>query len=649
MPDIVFGPPPATTQQPQIQFGPPPSVNFGQVAQPERPIRDLAEFPPQRTDFTPTDVGRDITGALREFWNGATLNAWQHIEAGATPRTLPEVVAGRQDFQTQHPVAANLAQGAGAVALMPLAGAASAMTAGASPLARTMLGGAAGAAASGTYGMLAPGEGTIGERAQGALPYAAWGAIAGLAMPAFAAAAPAAGRFLRDAFTPTAGAQRDVRRIASQSPSTIAARMAANPSLTAADIDPQLAHTARELGSPAITNRFAQRQEAVPDMVRQVVAGTIGIRPDIALAQQQLRDTARANLGRVIDPMLATASRVDVNPVLQLMNRTLAPNSPEWRRIDNWLRPQGGIVMTDAESIFQVQSRIRELAESYSQSASPADRALSGDLYRVREQMLTQLDLAAGAVPNTGAGPLRIALSQFRDEMDVDRAFQAGLTNTLYNPTGRQTANIIEQTPEQFQRWRDSLTPDELEAARLGTTAAFQNLMDGTAAGADRAFSTMAIENNRARLAALFGDDAADAMMEGLNIVRGMQGVNTQIAGATGVGSPSAAVRAATSAPDRITGIRAPAAAGVSATVFGGPVAGLATAALTATGQRISSLVRRNAAQRRQAALGRLITTAGAPGQQALANAARAPILPPADMWPVLPFVPQAVEAVGGD
>ena len=46
---------------------------------------------------------RPVTDFLREFWNGPTLNLWQHAEAAIGPQTLPEIAAERQDFQARSP------------------------------------------------------------------------------------------------------------------------------------------------------------------------------------------------------------------------------------------------------------------------------------------------------------------------------------------------------------------------------------------------------------------------------------------------------------------------------------------------------------------------------------------------------------------
>lgn len=121
------------------------------------------------------------------------------------------------------------------------------------------------------------------------------------------------------------------------------------------------------------------------------------------------------------------------------------------------------------------------------------------------------------------SGSYKPALSKFRDEKQVENAFNMGQLVTR-NKLGR-----LEDSPEFWDNWVKAASPQELEAAKEGARLAMQHQISGFKAGARKGQDIVESEFNRDKLSSLFGEKEVDKMAKSLQDERNIAITNSKL------------------------------------------------------------------------------------------------------------------------
>lgn len=124
---------------------------------------------------------------------------------------------------------------------------------------------------------------------------------------------------------------------------------------------------------------------------------------------------------------------------------------------------------------------------------------------------------------NLPEGSYKPALSKYRDEKQVENAFNMGQLVTR-NKLGR-----LEDSPEFWDKWVKDASPQELEAAREGARLAVQHQIAGFKAGARKGQDIVESEFNRDKLSSLFGEKEVNKMAKSLQDERKIAITNSKL------------------------------------------------------------------------------------------------------------------------
>lgn len=294
-------------------------------------------------------------------------------------------------------------------------------------------------------------------------------------------------------------------------------RLQSNPRLTLADVsDPVRLRTQGLMagGTPEVQDFIARtvkdRSASRLEAANTAFSEAMGPSPDVPKMVEGLKDRARKAGQEAIQPALENAKPVDVSPVIAaidaklkpgltaLMGDTKLPLSPieqELLRVKARLT-DGENQVFDPKKLHDIQSDIGDQAYQYSRSLDPKDKRLGSQLRSVNEQLIDQIDAAAG-------GAYRPARAKFKDAKDISEAFETGF-DTLKNRSGLSGA--LEDSPQAFRNWMKDATPEEIVARRLGTRADIDQKINSVKNGALAGQNITAIPYNQEKLTALFGD-----------------------------------------------------------------------------------------------------------------------------------------------
>jgi hypothetical protein len=303
-------------------------------------------------------------------------------------------------------------------------------------------------------------------------------------------------------------------------------RMRANPRLSPMDVLDPMQYEAQGLaasgGEPRnVLNQFdAARRGSAGSSVSGAYDQALGMTPDVEATLAAMKARAKANASAGFGAALAGARPVNVQPVLDAIDKRLTPgvNSvvstpsriPPSATDAQLLRmraqlagPDGQSMLTDADALHRIQSEWGQLSRSLGKSADGWDRMTGGAMGDIRSELVDALDQATG-------GRFKPAQAQFKDDMDVQDAFFRG-NNVLKNaPTD------LENRPEYWRSWVAQATPEELAAARLGARTAVSGKM-GAVRNAPLTGEAIADSDfNTQRLEALLGKPETDALTQAM-------------------------------------------------------------------------------------------------------------------------------------
>lgn len=353
-------------------------------------------------------------------------------------------------------------------------------------------------------------------------------------------------------------------------------RMKSNPLLSVADVSDPVRTMTQGLIDPAQPKAHNTIVAAIKDRMQNATQATndaytaaMGPAPDVGRMVEGLKERARAAGREAIQPALANSKPVDVSPVVAAIDAKLKPGiqamldpgtklplsdlQQELLRFKHELMAPSGETLFDPMRLHRVQSDIGDRAFQLSQSASGKERLLGKELRGFNEQLIDQIDKAAGPVPvapghvrigvqggtkyvdvpegragleklndpdfiknnaqSVDVGAYRAGRAKFKDAKDVSEAFESGF-DTLKNRQGLKGA--LEDTPNALRSWMNNATPEEVVARRLGTRADIAQKIGGVKNGALAGETITRIEHNKDKLRILFGDAEANRLIRNM-------------------------------------------------------------------------------------------------------------------------------------
>jgi hypothetical protein len=319
-------------------------------------------------------------------------------------------------------------------------------------------------------------------------------------------------------------------------------RLKANPRLAVADVSDPVRTMAQGLIDPGqpkaqntIVSAVKDRVASAPDVANTAYTQAMGPTPDVLKMVKGLKDRARAAGKQAIQPALDNAGLVDTTSVIKAIDDKLQPGvnpllnpkselplsaeQEELARFKQQLVSGNGEQLFDASRLHRIQSDMGDRAFELTQSPNPKDRLLGRELRDMNEKLIDAIDTASG-------GAYRPARQKFKNEKDVEAAFESGF-DTLKNRSGLEGATT--DSPTAFAEWMKKATPEEVVARKLGTRADIDQKINATRNPALSAEQITRIPYNRDKLEMLFGEDEAGRLIRTMNDAREQSLTNNKL------------------------------------------------------------------------------------------------------------------------
>jgi hypothetical protein len=308
---------------------------------------------------------------------------------------------------------------------------------------------------------------------------------------------------------------------------------------------------------------------------------SLGTMVDPVAKLKELKQNIREVGSKQINPAVEGAKPVDLSGVIKHIDTQLKPGinsvvdtggglpSTEINKQLGQVRSlltNDKVVRTDAKTLHNFQSVMRNEAEGLLKSPNAQDRRLGNSLMGVRNKVVDAIDEASG-------GKYKPALSEYRDEFHIKDAFYHGHDEILRN------GKALEDRPEFYKEYLKKLSPEELNAEREGAHIAYDTQINGFKHAARRGTDIGEVEFNKQRAKALFGKAKADEMFKTFKDERTIADTNNKLVqgSQTAMRSASKAAFALPTASDMTTGLNPPAILEGASMLSGGP-GGLASA-----------------------------------------------------------------------
>jgi len=313
---------------------------------------------------------------------------------------------------------------------------------------------------------------------------------------------------------------------------SVVREMKSNPRLTPADLSPKVKQDTQHLFtvdgphinqlSKAVENRTSTAKNTVQDIYDTSAGPSV----DLVKKINDLADASKAVGAKEINPAIANAGPVDISNTLKSIDDVLKPGvlkvgdslpltevKKELSSIQKSLRTSKEYNASDLHSF---QSGLRKTAGNLLKSTDGGSREVGKALMNVRNNLVSDIDVAAG-------GKYKPALSKYRDEMHISDAFKEGYQGIF------SSSKTMENTPSFMNKWFDSLTDAEKQAAREGARASIATEI-GVAKNPALAGETLSRSDfNREKLKILFGDKEATNLITKLEHERKIADTNNKL------------------------------------------------------------------------------------------------------------------------
>lgn len=363
---------------------------------------------------------------------------------------------------------------------------------------------------------------------------------------------------------------------------TVIQELKSNPRLSLMDVVP----ASRQMAQKLITNEgphqnkfekfVTDRVASGKDATSNIYDATMGTPVNVVDKVNSLKQAAKDVGKKEIQPAVNNAGFVDVSNVINNIDKKLKPgvnsiiSAGEPLALGDIEKPLSAVrqfimdeksVRTDPKSLHQFQAALRAKADDMLNSTDGVTRQKGHALMQVRNDIVNAIDKASPRMANTPeqilkhhgydeasiagmdasikkktadmletahgkapeGGSYKAALSKFRDEKQVENAFNMGQLVTR-NKLGR-----LEDSPEFWDKWVKDASPQELEAAREGARLAVQHQIAGFKAGARKGQDIVESEFNKDKLSSLFGEKEVAKMAKELQDERKIAITNSKL------------------------------------------------------------------------------------------------------------------------
>ena len=315
-----------------------------------------------------------------------------------------------------------------------------------------------------------------------------------------------------------------VESIGPENAGEVAKRMRENPRLTPADLSPKVLQDTQHLfanDGPQINylkNASDARMAGRKDAIIDAYDASAGTPVNVVTKLNELATNSKAVGSKKINPAIESAGPVDLTNTINSIDKILKPGAmnvvtgessipltgvkKELANIKQYLGNDKE-VRTNAKDLHDFQAGLRRTAEGMLKSPNGGDRQLGEALMNVRNNIVRDIDKAAG-------GKYKPALSEYRDEMHIADAFRDGYSNVFSN------SKKMENRPEFTKDWFNKLTDAEKEAVREGARTAIGTEIGVARNGALSGESLARSDFNKEKLEILFGKDEAKKLIQSL-------------------------------------------------------------------------------------------------------------------------------------
>lgn len=296
-------------------------------------------------------------------------------------------------------------------------------------------------------------------------------------------------------------------------------RLKENPRLSVVDVFPSVLQDAQKLAvtegkhQTKLSEWSENRAKSSKNEVENIYNTTTGVPVNVLDKIEQMKANARETGKTLINPVIKSASHVDVTPIIANIDKQLKPGvmsrvsageplpssqiQDELKKVRSLLTDDKS-VRTNAEELNVIQSNIRKDAETLLKSEGQ-DRRVGYALMNVRNNLVNAIDKATG-------GKYKEALGKYADDMQVQEAFDKGREILRNRPT------IDADRPEFWKRWVDTATKDELDAVKEGARIAIDQQIHGMRFAARQGTNIPEVDFNKEKLKLLFGEKEVNQM-----------------------------------------------------------------------------------------------------------------------------------------
>lgn len=327
-----------------------------------------------------------------------------------------------------------------------------------------------------------------------------------------------------------------VEDIGPENLSTVVQEMKSNPRLNPADLSPKVLQSTQELfagGGPVnyLKKTSDARMAGAADAVETAYDTATGI-PVNAVTKLKELEAAAKNVGKnEINPAIASAKPVNVTPVIEHIDGMLKPGvnskiSNETLLTDPEIKKKLAVVKqyltdgknqrTGAEDLHNIQSAFRAAAQNLLNSADGGARQAGYALMQVRNKLVDAIDTAAD-------GKYKPALSRYKDEKDINDAFNYGYESVFTK------SKKLEYRPEFTEKWFNSLTEAEKSAAREGARLQLDTQINNFRFAARRGQEIPEAEFNKQKLELIFGKAETDKLVKALQDERKIANTHNKV------------------------------------------------------------------------------------------------------------------------
>lgn len=326
-------------------------------------------------------------------------------------------------------------------------------------------------------------------------------------------------------------------------------RMRANDRLSVLDVSPNTRRMGQKLiltegDHPPQFDKFVKdRTSTAKASVTEAYNENMGAPVNVLDKLNEMKADAKKVGTTAIQPSIKDVKDVNVTPVIQYIDSILKPGVNSVVSVESGLPSTAAknelsnvrklltnnkSQRTDAEDLHTFQSALRAKADDLLNSPDGSTRQVGKALMDVRNKIVTAIDEASPKITNaegTEVGTYKTGLSKYRDEMQIQDAFDKGSLIIKNRP------GVWDDRPEFWADWIKNSSKPELEAAKQGARVAVDSQLRGFKNGTLKGENVPEIEFNAEKFRSLFGEKETNKMIQRLQDEHSMAQTHNDLVG----------------------------------------------------------------------------------------------------------------------